>query len=1328
MIPAVPILAAGLGAIAAAATAAGAGLGAMALVAVPAIKSVTDVMQLQSAAADEASRSTTNGAAANVRGAQRALQMASAQQALTAAHRNAARSIAQANRQVEDAERAVAQATQRAADQRRQAAESVERAERSLVDAKKSAREAEESLTQARKDAAQQLADLDDKLTDGKLSQRDATLRVKEAEAQLARTRELAGVGKASDLDLERAQLAYDQAVQAQSEQQKSYAKLQQDAKDAKKAGVDGNKDVKRAAEDLAKSQQNVKDQTDAVAKSHADAARAAADAATAIADAQKRVAEAVDNAANAQVTAAESIASAERGIESARLSSIDTTTHAISKSDELRKALADLTPEQRDLYDAIAGPKGLKAAFKDWANSLSPDVLPIFTTGVEGAKKSLPGLTPLVKNSAGAVKELQDAASVELKKPFWQSFKDDIAKSASPAIKGLGEAFGNILKGMAGAVDAFLPHMDGISERMVNATKGFAKWGENLKGSEDFENFLDYVREAGPRMWDALKKIGGALYDVGKALEPLSGPVLDGLAWLAEKIGDLAEKAPWLIQALWGLIFVTRVWTITQWALNAAMDANPLGLVILAIFALAAAAVYAWNKFPGFREAVTTAWEKIKVVTKELWEKYLQPFFEWFGEVCVWLWEKIIKPYIGFMIDYWTTVGEIIKWLWEKIFSPYFELIGDICVWLWEKIIKPYVDFMVDYWTTVGDVIKWLWEKIFSPIFGFIGELIVWWWKNIVKKYFGFVMDILTAVGEAFKWLYDNYVKPAFDFIAEKAKWLWDKGLKPAFDNIKTGVDLVADAFRVAKEGIGKSWGKVAEIAKKPVNFIIEWVYTKGIKKLFDGVSKYVGMDPLPDAPKLLAAGGTVGDGWGVAAPMKTNKPTAIVGEGNPRYPEYVIPTDPRYRGRAQALWHSAGTQLLASGGVLGSAWDWTKDTVSDVIGKGIDWAKTGADLMLNPGKVWSTLTKPVLAKVKDGVSPYAQLGATLGKLPSKMVSGLKDKLINAVSSMFVGGGGVGQWAKPVNVGFGTKFGVAGPMWSSGHHTGLDFPAPTGTPVRAVAGGTVVGVGSSGPYGNHLEISHGGGLTSLYAHMSRVLVKLNKVVAQGDAIGKVGATGNVTGPHLHLEARVNGKPVDPMPYLTSIRGGTKISKGIAAAKNFAQGALGQFGWGQDQFPSLERLWEGESGWRYNATNPSSGAYGIPQSLPANKMASAGPDWRTNAATQILWGMRYIKDRPDYGSPSAAYSKWQSRSPHWYDNGGYLPPGLNLVANGTGKPEPVFTSQQWATLSAAKGGATELHADVRVYVGDREITDIVDTRIELREESTASAINTGRWV
>ncbi|MBO0847285.1 MAG: lytic transglycosylase domain-containing protein [Nocardioides sp.] len=89
---------------------------------------------------------------------------------------------------------------------------------------------------------------------------------------------------------------------------------------------------------------------------------------------------------------------------------------------------------------------------------------------------------------------------------------------------------------------------------------------------------------------------------------------------------------------------------------------------------------------------------------------------------------------------------------------------------------------------------------------------------------------------------------------------------------------------------------------------------------------------------------------------------------------------------------------------------------------------------------------------------------------------------------------------------------------------------------------------------------------------------------------------------------------------------------------------LPSYGFDSSQMSCLIPLWMGESGWRVDAMNPSSGAYGIPQSLPAEKMASVAPDWRTNPVTQIKWGLGYI--RSSYGSPCSAWAFKQSNG--WY--------------------------------------------------------------------------------
>ncbi|WP_329348532.1 LysM peptidoglycan-binding domain-containing M23 family metallopeptidase [Streptomyces sp. NBC_01261] len=118
-----------------------------------------------------------------------------------------------------------------------------------------------------------------------------------------------------------------------------------------------------------------------------------------------------------------------------------------------------------------------------------------------------------------------------------------------------------------------------------------------------------------------------------------------------------------------------------------------------------------------------------------------------------------------------------------------------------------------------------------------------------------------------------------------------------------------------------------------------------------------------------------------------------------------------------------------------------------------------------------------------------------------------------------------------------GTGYHVAGSMWSSGYHTGVDFVVPTGTTVKAVAAGTVVSAAYDGAYGNEVVIRHADGEYSQYAHMSQLSVSAGQTVTEGQQIGLSGATGNVTGPHLHFEIRTTpyyGSDVDPVAYLRS--------------------------------------------------------------------------------------------------------------------------------------------------------------------------------------------------
>lgn len=122
-----------------------------------------------------------------------------------------------------------------------------------------------------------------------------------------------------------------------------------------------------------------------------------------------------------------------------------------------------------------------------------------------------------------------------------------------------------------------------------------------------------------------------------------------------------------------------------------------------------------------------------------------------------------------------------------------------------------------------------------------------------------------------------------------------------------------------------------------------------------------------------------------------------------------------------------------------------------------------------------------------------------------------------------------------PVSAGTGTPYHATGSSWSKGYHTGVDFPVPTGTSVKAVKAGSVVSAGWGGSFGYQVVIRHADGRYTQYAHLSAISVREGQSVSGGQRLGRSGSTGNSTGPHLHFEVRTGpgfGSDIDPVAYL----------------------------------------------------------------------------------------------------------------------------------------------------------------------------------------------------
>ncbi|MFF9309884.1 hypothetical protein ACF1BS_03145 [Streptomyces sp. NPDC014748] len=1275
IIPVLPVVAAGLGAIAAAATAAAAGLGGIALVAVPAFKQIAGVLQAQKAAQDAAANSSLQGGQAASQAAQRALQQASAAQSLATAQRNAARQIADAQRGITDAERQAAQANiqaaqqvkaarqsltdayEQAADRMKQANSEVSSAERDLTTAQKASKQAQIDLTQARKDAAQQLEDLNNRLADAQLSQRDAEIALKEATAQRDAVLKNAN---ATELDKQKALLAYDQAVQRLKEQTTETGRLKDETAAANKAGVDGSKTVLDAQERAAQAQQEVTDRTQALKDAQAAAAKAQIQNTRAIVEAQEKLSQAQANVAEtqrsgaeavqvaqerlaaAQQSAADSIASAQRQIASASLSAAGGVDQAAIAQAKYREELAKLTPSARGTYNAFVN---LKGAFSAWSRSLQPQVMPIFTRALDGIRRMLPTLTPFVIAAADAVSDLQDRFSRQIKSPFWQRFKDDLQKSVKPAIIGLGVAVGNIFAGIAGIIDAFLPHMDGISSRMQRITGKFADWGKSLKGSPEFERFLTFSSEKAPLLGDAFGKIGGALLAIGEALAPVSGPMLQFLGGLAHAVDIIATNVPWLVVGIWGAVVAFRWWTLALAAFNFVASLNPIVQIGLAVVALIALVVYAYNRFGWFRTAVQAAWAGIQTAALLAWNTVLKPVlsFLWsalqtVGQWAMWLWNTAIGPAFRFIweaakilltivvvlvllpiIAVFKLVAATAMWLWNTAISPVFHWIGSLATWLYDKAIKPAFNFVVAAFQLAGRIGMWLWKNVLSPAFHGIGDVAMW--------------------------LYNKAIKPAFNFIASVVQSAWQNGIRPVFDTMKKAIGLVGKAFDAAKDAIKLAWDKVEGIARKPVAFVVNTVYGKGIRPTWNTVAKAFG---APQLPEMKFASGGVMPGYTPGRDVHrflspTGGALELSGGEAIMRPEFTRAVGSGFVGAMNHIAKSRGSQGVkaALAPMLGGNPDLPTD-------RSLKYAAGGVVQRFADGGIFGW--------IKSAGAAVAGAGSKAWNVMKKGASWLGDTIEASARA------GVKHVVDPLLRGF------------PGMSTGF------GQMIRRVPTKVIDALFG---YSKEADKRGGGGLGG-----PRIQAALNWAKTQA---GKP------------YQWAGNGDPSwDCSGFMSAIE---SVIRGQKPHRRWATMAFN----GRTAPPGW--VYHGNSPFKIGITNAGVGH-------TAGTLGRTNVESRGGAGVVVGTGARGYNDR--------LFPDWYGFEPGKYDIGGWMPPGMNLMYNGLGQPEAVLTPGQWNAIhgAATRGGdGAQQPVVVELLANEDGLGRFVDVRIQEHDQQLVQVIN-----
>ena len=588
----------------------------------------------------------------------------------------------------------------------------------------------------------------------------------------------------------------------------------------------------------------------------------------------------------------------------------------------------------------------------------------------VQGAEKGMYG----IDKTGDALKEFTIRAT-------------DMSAATQEAYKTLGldteKVTNDLLAGGQRGSKAFqliITKLRGIKDPAEQSQAALALFGTPLEdlGTKDIPKFLGSLDTtqrtlgntsgAADRMGNALQNTAGQKLTAFKRsvetniVNTLSESVLPKLEELREAgqkfgldSGDLV-KAALALTALAGAIklatFATTAWSIAQAILNAVLWANPFGLIALAVIGLGAALVLAYKKSETFRNIVTTVWNGVLVAVQYVWN-LLKPIFNLYKWYLVNVIGTALKWYWAYVKFVFTTVWTVIKWAWGLI-KPVFNGIASVIRAVVGRAFTYLMNIVKIAWIAIQIAIKVAWAFI-RPI-----------WNSIK-------FALSKTLGPAFNG-FKKLAGDAWKNLKSVISSVWNGGIKPAFDKLKSALKDVQHGFSVAVSAIKKIWGGLKAAAKTPVNFVIG-IYNKGIVGLVNKLADFAGVKTrLNEIPKL-ARGGTL-DNPLPAQPMITNGALAIVGEGRQQYPEFVIPTDPRYRRRAQALWAMAGRKVM--GEKPANKWLRGPHALS---GEGIGFARGGSLQALAFGGI--------IGKFVDGVKNF-----TVGNI-SKGAETLLNKVL---------------------------------------------------------------------------------------------------------------------------------------------------------------------------------------------------------------------------------------------------------------------------------------------------------------------------------------------